>query len=320
MRIPSTSELVESQANKAYDKLAVISENLDKLEDIYEFIFNYYAFLKEKLSHYVPNDKDSIIKGVKEFHDGVKFLTDIEFSNILVPEFKSTISCRYVDNDGKVPALVLACGDNEIAKIYLGWNTETNKPLLIVPDTVETMDNSAVTVAYLHTYVKSITDKLNTSIGNINTLITSATTSIENLESRVSTLENQIVQKAEKSDLDGLKAQVGGIQPGLDVHSIKGIFWSPNQTYTTGKDQIWVEAEIGKTYPGNELYTECVHDESTHTTTLSGQLNTGTYMCLSPSKITLSYTASGTAYNGSTLTSDYYSHREERGVFAPVNI
>lgn len=320
MRIPSTSELVESQANKAYDKLAVISENLDKLEDIYEFIFNYYAFLKEKLSHYVPNDKDSIIKGVKEFHDGVKFLTDIEFSNILVPEFKGTISCRYVDNDGKVPALALACGDNEIAKIYLGWNTETNKPLLIVPDTVETMDNSAVTVVYLHTYVKSITDKINTSIGNINTSIGDITTSIENLESRVSTLENQIVQKAEKSDLDELKAQVGGIKPGLDVNSVKGIFWSPSQTYTTGKDHIWIEAEIGKTYPGNELYTECVHDETTHTTTLSGQLNTGTYMCLNPSKITLSYTEGGTAYNGNTLTSDYYSHREERGVFAPVNI
>lgn len=320
MRIPSTSELVESQANKAYDKLAVISENLDKLEDIYEFIFNYYAFLKEKLSHYVPNDKDSIIEGVKEFHDEVKFLTDIEFSNILVPEFKGTISCRYIDNDGKVPALVLSCGDNEIAKLYLGWNTETNKPLLIVPDTVETMDNSAVTVTYLHTYVKSITDKINASISDINTSIGDITTSIENLESRVSTLENQIVQKAEKSDLDELKAQVGGIKPGLDVNSVKGIFWSPSQTYTTGKDHIWIEAEIGKTYPGNELYTECVHDETTHTTTLSGQLNTGTYMCLSPSKITLSYTAGGTAYNGSTLTSDYYSHREERGVFAPVNI
>ena len=320
MRIPSTSELVESQANKAYDKLAVISENLDKLEDIYEFIFNYYAFLKEKLSHYVPNDKDSIIKGIKEFHDEVKFLTDIEFSNILVPEFKGTISCRYIDNDGKVPALVLACGDNEIAKIHLGWNTETNKPLLIVPDTVETMDNSAVTVAYLHTYVKSITDKINTSIGDINTFIASATTSIENLESRVSTLENQIVQKAEKSDLAELKAQVDGIKPGLDVSSIKGLFWSPHQTYTTGKERIWFEAEIGKTYTGNELYTECVHDETTHTTTLSGQLNTGTYMCFKPSKITLSYTAGGTAYNGNTLTEDYYSHREERGSFAPVNI
>ena len=163
-------------------------------------------------------------------------------------------------------------------------------------------------------------DKINTSIGDINTFITSATTSIENLESRVSTLENQIVQKAEKSDLDELRAQVGGIQPGLDVNSIKGIFWSPNQTYTTGEDHIWIEAEIGKTYTGNELYTECVHDETTHTTTLSGQLNTGTYMCISPSKITLSYTASGTAYNGSTLTGDYYSHREERGVFAPVKI
>ena len=43
-------------------------------------------------------------------------------------------------------------------------------------------------------------------------------------------------------------------------------------------------------------------------------------MCISPSKITLSYTASGTVYNGNTLTGDYYSHQEERGSFAPVTI
>lgn len=162
MRIPSTSELVESQANKAYDKLAVISENLDKLEDIYEFIFNYYAFLKEKLSHYVPNDKDSIIEGVKEFHDEVKFLANTVFPKLVIPsqlesEYKGTITCHYADNDGKVPALVITCGNTEVAKICLGWNTETNKPLLTIPDTDEDVNNSAVTVAYLKSIISNIT-------------------------------------------------------------------------------------------------------------------------------------------------------------------
>lgn len=162
MRIPSTSELVESQANKAYAKLAVISENLDKLEDIYEFIFNYYAFLKAMLSHYVPNDKDSIIEGVKEFHDEVKFLANTVFPKLVVPsqlesEYKGTITCHYADNDGKVPALVLTCGNTEVARICLGWNTETNKPLLTIPDTDEGVNSSAVTVAYLKHLIGTIT-------------------------------------------------------------------------------------------------------------------------------------------------------------------
>lgn len=186
MRIPSTSELVESQANKAYDKLAVISENLDKLEDIYEFIFNYYAFLKEKLSHYVPNDKDSIIEGVKEFHDEVKFLANTVFPKLVVPsqlesEYKGTISCHYADNDGKVPALVLTCGNTEVAKICLGWNTETNKPLLTVPDTVEDVNSSAVTVAYLKSLISNIT---------------SNTTKLYATKTEVNELSNSLVSKA----------------------------------------------------------------------------------------------------------------------------
>lgn len=205
MRIPSTSELVESQANKAYDKLAVISENLDKLEDIYEFIFNYYAFLKEKLSHYVPNDKDSIIEGVKEFHDEVKFLANTVFPKLVVPsqleaEYKGTISCHYADNDGKVPALVLTCGNTEVAKICLGWNTETNKPLLTIPDTDEDVNSSAVTVAYLKSIISNITSdnaKLYATKTEINELNNSLVSKAE---------DNAVVHLAGTETITGTKS------------------------------------------------------------------------------------------------------------------
>lgn len=205
MRIPSTSELVESQANKAYDKLAVISENLDKLEDIYEFIFNYYAFLKEKLSHYVPNDKDSIIEGVKEFHDEVKFLANTVFPKLVVPsqlesEYKGTISCHYADNDGKVPALVLTCGNTEVAKICLGWNTETNKPLLTIPDTVEDVNSSAVTVAYIKSIISNITSN--------NTKLYATKTEINELNNSLASKaeDNAVVHLAGTEIITGTKS------------------------------------------------------------------------------------------------------------------
>lgn len=320
MRIPSTSELVESQANKAYDKLAVISENLDKLEDIYEFIFNYYAFLKEKLSHYVPNDKDSIIEGVKEFHDKVKFLTDIEFSNILVPEFKGTISCRYIDNDGKVPALVLTCGDNEIAKICLGWNTETNKPLLIVPDTVETMDNSAVTVAYLKNAINNVVSNITSKLEQYVTK-DSMSTYLEPyaLKADLEALKDLVNQKANQSDLEALRNQVNDT---TTVTNIRGLFWAQQKTYShsTEGGAIIVMPEIGQKYPGSELYQNCTYDEANRTLVLSDPLNDGSYMCINPSRLYLGYTASGSVYNGNTTTSDIYSESYERGVFAPVKI
>ena len=322
MKIPGVAEMVYANTNPAFSKMAVLSENLDKLEEIYDFIFKYKDYVDVLLDEYVRinhvalSDIDSL--------DNTKF-KGLETTKLTVDgaNYYGTITIGTIDNDSSVTGFKLSLYNNDdlmLGELKFGYDPIDERFYTLIPNTYEDVPESAVNVAYLHTYVKSITDKINASIGDINTSITSATTSIENLESRVSTLENQIVQKAEKSDLDELKAQVGGIKPGLDINSIKGIFWAPNQTYTTGKDRIWIEAEIGETYTGNELYTECVHDETTHTTTLSGQLNTGTYVCLNPSKITLSHTTSGTVYNGSTLTDDYYSHQEVRGVFAPVNI
>ena len=322
MKIPGVAEMVYANTNPAFSKMAVLSENLDKLEEIYDFIFKYKDYVDVLLDEYVRinhvalSDIDSL--------DNTKF-KGLETTKLTVDgaNYYGTITIGTIDNDNSVPGFKLSLYNNDdllLGELKFGYDPIDERFYILIPNTYEDVPESAVNVAYLDKTKKAILDILKENIDKLIPRLDKLEADFKNLESRVSTLENQIVQKAGQSDLDALKAQVGGIKPGLDVNSIKGLFWSPNQTYTTGKDRIWIEAEIGKTYPGNELYTECVHDESTHTTTLSGQLNTGTYMCLSPSKITLSYTASGTAYNGSTLTGDYYSHREERGVFAPVNI
>lgn len=326
MRIPGVAEMVYANTNPAFSKMAVLSENLDKLEEIYDFIFKYKDYVDVLLDEYVRinhvalSDIDSL--------DNTKF-KGLETTKLTVDgaNYYGTITIGTIDNDNSVTGFKLSLYNNDdlmLGELKFGYDPIDERFYILIPNTYEDVPESAVNVAYLDKTKKAILDTLKENIdkltARLDKLEADFKAHIENLESRVSTLENQIVQKAEKSDLDELKAQVGGIQPGLDVNSIKGIFWSPNQTYTTGKDQIWVQAEIGKTYTGNELYTECVHDETTHTTTLSGQLNTGTYICLNPSRITLSYTASGTVYNGSSLAGDYYSHREERGSFAPVNI
>ena len=322
MKIPGVAEMVYANTNPAFSKMAVLSENLDKLEEIYDFIFKYKDYVDVLLDKYVRinhvalSDIDSL--------DNTKF-KGLETTKLTVDgtNYYGTITIGTIDNDNSVPGFKLSLYNNDdlmLGELKFGYDPIDERFYILIPNTYEDVPESAVNVAYLDKTKKAILDTLKENIDKLTARLDKLEADIENLESRVSTLESQIVQKAEQSDLDELKAQVGGIQPGLDVNSVKGIFWSPNQTYTTGKDRIWVEAEIGETYTGNELYTECVHDEATHTTTLSGQLNTGTYICLNPSRITLSHTTSGTVYNGSTLTEDYYSHQEVRGVFAPVKI
>ena len=311
-----------AKINPAFDKMSVLAENLDKLEDIYNFLFKYKEYVKVLLDTYVSTN--GVVTSGDTAFDITK-LKDLEANKIKIPgtEYYGLISLGFIDNDKSTTGIKLGLytkDDLLLGEIKYGYDPVEEKFYTLIPTTHREIPESIVNVEYLNLTKEEILAKFNEFKSEITPRLDKLEADFKNLKSRVSTLENQIVQKAAQSDLDELKAQVGGIKPGLDVNSIKGIFWSPNQTYTTGKDLIWVEAEIGKTYTGNELYTECVHDETTHTTTLSGQLNTGTYMCLSPSKITLSYTASGTAYNGNTLTGDYYSHQEERGSFAPVTI
>lgn len=52
-RTPSTSDLCNAEANKAYDKLTVISENIDKLNELAEYIFDLKDWLKFTVGIYL---------------------------------------------------------------------------------------------------------------------------------------------------------------------------------------------------------------------------------------------------------------------------
>jgi hypothetical protein len=178
MRIPSTSDLVESQTNKAYDKLAVLSENLDKLEDIYDFIFKYYEYLRQRLAQYVTLDQKETITGLKTFQNEVKFLSNVEFPKIDIPHdsdstYTGKLSVHYADNDGKTPALILALDSgSELARISLGYDTVNNKPVCLIPNTVE-LANSAVNLSYLQTKLTELSDAFDTKLEALNTKIDS---------------------------------------------------------------------------------------------------------------------------------------------------
>lgn len=322
MRIPSTSDLVESQTNKAYDKLAVLSENLDKLEDIYDFIFKYHEYLRQRLAQYVTLDLEETITGLKTFQNDVKFLSNVEFPKIDIPHdsdstYTGKLSVHYADNDGKVPALILTCGNTKVAKICLGWNTETNKPILIIPDTVEDFNSSAVTVAYIKSTVSNIMSILEQQYVTKDSMSTYLEPYA--LKADLESLRVLVNQKANQSDLDALRDQVNNT---TTITNIKGLFWAQQKTYshsTEGGDII-IMPEIGQKYPGNELYQNCTYDEASRTLVLSDPLNEGSYMCVDPSRLYLGCTPSGSVYNGNTTTSDIYSKSYERGVFAPVRI
>lgn len=96
--------------------------------------------------------------------------------------------------------MVLTCGNTEVAKICLGWNTETNKPLLTIPDTDEDVNSSAVTVAYLKSIISNITSdntKLYATKTEINELSNSLASKAE---------DNAVVHLAGTETITGTKS------------------------------------------------------------------------------------------------------------------
>ena len=81
-RIPSTSDLCHAQSNKAYDKLAVISENIEELEALYNFIFDIQEYFRQLLTNYVHLHNDQTIDSIKTFTKPVR-VQDINFYNVL---------------------------------------------------------------------------------------------------------------------------------------------------------------------------------------------------------------------------------------------
>lgn len=184
-RIPSTSDLCHAQSNKAYDKLAVISENIEELEALYNFIFDIQEYFRQLLTNYVHLHNDQTIDSIKTFTKPVR-VKDINFYNVL-DELDNIVNITTV-YDGNNPCfdITLKRRDMEeqidiIGNIRLKLNLSNNTPVFEAVDTVGSDEQSVVVVKYL-----------NQVVSNLNALISALDVRVTNLENAVNTLSDRI--------------------------------------------------------------------------------------------------------------------------------
>ena len=184
-RIPSTSDLCHAQSNKAYDKLAVISENIEELEALYNFIFDIQEYFRQLLTNYVHLHNDQTIDSIKTFTKPVR-VQDINFYNVL-DELDNIVNITTV-YDGNNPCfdITLKRRDMEeqidiIGNIRLKLNLSNNTPVFEAVDTVGSDEQSVVVVKYL-----------NQVVSNLNALISALDVRVTNLENSVNTLSDRI--------------------------------------------------------------------------------------------------------------------------------
>lgn len=185
MRIPSTSDLCHSQANKAYDKLAVISDNIEELKAIYDFIFDVQEYFRHLLKQYSIKDKDEEYKGEKKLLKGIKTNKISIFNSIDIMDDLAFIETGYEDHN---PYLLLHIDryiddiqDTVTGAIKLTIDLDKNKPIFTIPPTDENIPQSAVRLDYL-----------NQVIENLNSLIDALDVRVTDLENALGTLANKI--------------------------------------------------------------------------------------------------------------------------------
>ena len=160
MRTPSTSDLVHAEANKAYDKLAVISDNIEALREIYNVIFDLQEWLRQKLKDYISIDVDQSIDSVKSFNKEPRLIGAKYYSSLDALENIGRTYATYIDGN---PALCFEVTRTEPSsnsnltndvvytdKAYLIFNEDTKKFHLDIPPTIGTDDYSSVRVDYLN--------------------------------------------------------------------------------------------------------------------------------------------------------------------------
>lgn len=184
-RIPSTSDLCHAQSNKAYDKLAVISENIEELEALYNFVFDIQEYFRQLLTNYVHLHNDQTIDSIKTFTKPIR-VKDINFYNVL-DELDNIVNITTV-YDGNNPCfdITLKRRDMEeqidiIGNIRLKLNLSNNTPVFEAVDTVGSDEQSVVVVKYL-----------NQVVSNLNALISALDVRVTNLENAVNTLSDRI--------------------------------------------------------------------------------------------------------------------------------
>lgn len=190
MRCPSTSDLVHAQANHAYDKLAVISDNIEALQAIYDFIFDIKEYLHQRLKDYMHKHRDELIDGQKTFTKPVR-LEELELFSSVNADIKDTVGNIKLNFTTCSPYISFKVSrtDDEtkeeyVSEVKLMLDTCNGEPLLTIPPTNGDEPESSVRVDYLNAQLAAITGRT--------TELESNTSDLPNLSNRISSIETKM--------------------------------------------------------------------------------------------------------------------------------
>lgn len=194
MRCPSTSDLVHMQANHAYDKLAVISDNIEALQAIYDFIFDIQEYLRQRLQDYMHKHRDELIDGQKTFTKPVR-LEELELFSSVNADIEDTVGNIKLNFTTCAPYISFKVSrtDDEtheeyVSEVKLILDTCNGKPLLTIPPTDGEVDESSVRVDFLNDQLSSIKDRLLSLEGRV----TQLESDVSGLGDRITPLETKM--------------------------------------------------------------------------------------------------------------------------------
>lgn len=144
----------QHQANTAYDKLAVISENMPKLLEIEQFIFE----LKQWLRAYIDAVKNSLDENSfakiteNNIFTGINTFADVHLYNGNI---------YWVDDEDNTLAWITYDPTNQLLTLHVHNSELTLSPNLActVPTNAE-VDNSIVTYAFLHGLLEELEERV----------------------------------------------------------------------------------------------------------------------------------------------------------------
>ena len=190
MRCPSTSDLVHAQANHAYDKLAVISDNIEALQAIYDFIFDIKEYLHQRLKEYMHKHRDELIDGQKTFTKPIR-LEELELFSSVNADIEDTVGNIKLNFTTCSPYISFKVSrtDDETKEEYtsevkLMLDTCNGEPLLTIPPTNGDVPESSVRVDFLNEQLSAITGRT--------TQLESDTSDLPSINTRVSSIETKM--------------------------------------------------------------------------------------------------------------------------------
>ena len=245
MRCPSTSDLVDFQSNKAYDKLAVISENIEDLQEISEFIMSLKDWLRANINTYISDYESTLTTTITSLNNNINTLANsfISYKNDVDGSIESQ---NTLINQIKSDLLILT---NSLPQIDTSVTEGSTK--LPTSGSVYTFVNTAINnISSISGDVTAISAKLVTIEADMAKLREDLEASVENVTVLVGYYSDTNVL-----DLNGVGAlssisEVGTVVTGRDIY--------PNVTITANDNDL---GRITATFTGNndsELQYICI--------------------------------------------------------------